>query len=293
MLLLLLLLLLLIPDMLLLTYRCQPIYISTASSTIHPSIYLSIYLSIHPFILSIYLPDIYPTMCNRCHAAVILPALFACLPRASLDRMGLESMEIYQIHWPFGLLSSRYWDGLADCVDQGLVKVGSCRGNTCHTVAFVLSALVVASGACKPFLGSCVGRHVCFHGVTRGEARLWTFHFLLRRCCCGNCCSCNYPCSKHTYICILQPFFLSIIIVDSPSKPVQVWPLLSLRPCLRGMCCYLRLTLVPLPMNSPPLTKAVGVSNYGPDALKEAHAALKARGVQLGSNQIQFSLANR
>ncbi|CAN0513513.1 unnamed protein product, partial [Laminaria digitata] len=39
--------------------------------------------------------------------------------------------------------------------------------------------------------------------------------------------------------------------------------------------------------------KAVGVSNYGPDALKAVHAALKARGVQLGSNQIQFSLANR
>lgn len=32
-------------------------------------------------------------------------------------------MEIYQIHWPFGSLSSRYWDGLADCVEQGLVKV--------------------------------------------------------------------------------------------------------------------------------------------------------------------------
>lgn len=103
---------------------------------------------------------------------IVLASKFAPLPwrlgrrsvvdacKASLDRMGLDSMEIYQIHWPFGPLSSRYWDGLADCVDQGLVK-------------------------------------------------------------------------------------------------------------------------------------AVGVSNYGPDALKEAHAALKARGVQLGSNQIQFSLANR
>ncbi|CAM9137303.1 unnamed protein product [Sphacelaria rigidula] len=80
--------------------------------------------------------------------------------KSSLDRMGLESMEIYQIHWPFGMVSSRYWDGLADCVEQGLVK-------------------------------------------------------------------------------------------------------------------------------------AVGVSNYGPDALKAAHTALKARGVKLGSQQIQFSLTNR
>lgn len=43
--------------------------------------------------------------------------------------MGAESMEIYQIHWPFGALSSRYWDGLADCVDQGLVKVRRRQGH--------------------------------------------------------------------------------------------------------------------------------------------------------------------
>ncbi|CAM9631230.1 unnamed protein product [Ectocarpus sp. 12 AP-2014] len=103
---------------------------------------------------------------------IVIASKFAPLPwrlgrssvvdacKASLDRMGAESMEIYQIHWPFGALDSRYWDGLADCVDQGLVK-------------------------------------------------------------------------------------------------------------------------------------AVGVSNYGPEAVKDAHAALKARGVKLGSNQIQFSLANR
>ncbi|CAN0034098.1 unnamed protein product, partial [Hapterophycus canaliculatus] len=65
---------------------------------------------------------------------IVLASKFAPLPwrlgrrsvvdacKASLDRMGAESMEIYQIHWPFGSLSSRYWDGLADCVDQGLVK---------------------------------------------------------------------------------------------------------------------------------------------------------------------------
>ncbi|CAN0470154.1 unnamed protein product, partial [Hapterophycus canaliculatus] len=44
---------------------------------------------------------------------------------------------------------------------------------------------------------------------------------------------------------------------------------------------------------SIPLEQAVGVSNCGPEAVKDAHAALKARGVQLGSNQIQYSLTNR
>lgn len=32
-------------------------------------------------------------------------------------------MEIYQLHWPFGIVNSKYWDGLADCVEKGLVKV--------------------------------------------------------------------------------------------------------------------------------------------------------------------------
>ncbi|KAG5188352.1 aldo/keto reductase family protein [Tribonema minus] len=40
----------------------------------------------------------------------------------SLDRMGLQSMELYQLHWPAALLNKAYWDGLADCHEQGLVK---------------------------------------------------------------------------------------------------------------------------------------------------------------------------
>lgn len=75
-------------------------------------------------------------------------------PRASLDRMGAESMEIYQIHWPFGAMSSRYWDGLADCVDQGLVKVrrrgGGRRGSAfescfCHQSRRYLPAFSVVT----------------------------------------------------------------------------------------------------------------------------------------------------
>lgn len=62
--------------------------------------------------------------------------------------MGLESMEIYQIHWPFGMVSSRYWDGLADCVEQGLVKVKN------H---FPLFYALVRRGKAK---FNCVERHV-------------------------------------------------------------------------------------------------------------------------------------
>lgn len=38
------------------------------------------------------------------------------------------------------------------------------------------------------------------------------------------------------------------------------------------------------------LVKAVGVSNYGVDALRACHAKLKSRGIPLSSNQIQLSL---
>lgn len=41
------------------------------------------------------------------------------------------------------------------------------------------------------------------------------------------------------------------------------------------------------------LVKAVGVSNYGVDALRACHAALAQRGIQLATNQIQMSLLYR
>ena len=39
--------------------------------------------------------------------------------------------------------------------------------------------------------------------------------------------------------------------------------------------------------------RAVGVSNYSADQLREAHAALAARGIPLASNQVQYSLLFR
>merc|ERR1719199_1207771 len=41
------------------------------------------------------------------------------------------------------------------------------------------------------------------------------------------------------------------------------------------------------------LVKAVGVSNYGKDALRACHKSLAERGIKLASNQIQFSLLYR
>lgn len=41
------------------------------------------------------------------------------------------------------------------------------------------------------------------------------------------------------------------------------------------------------------LVKAVGVSNYSEKRLRNAHKALKARGIPLASNQIQYSLLHR
>ena len=41
------------------------------------------------------------------------------------------------------------------------------------------------------------------------------------------------------------------------------------------------------------VARAIGVSNYGPKALRRAHAALAARGVRLASAQVQYSLLSR
>jgi len=41
--------------------------------------------------------------------------------RDSMDRLGVNSIDLYQIHWP-GILNDAFWDGLADCYQQGLVK---------------------------------------------------------------------------------------------------------------------------------------------------------------------------
>lgn len=40
----------------------------------------------------------------------------------SLDRMGVDSMDLYQIHWPGVWQNKEYWDGIARCYDKGLIK---------------------------------------------------------------------------------------------------------------------------------------------------------------------------
>lgn len=40
---------------------------------------------------------------------------------ASLKRLDRNKIDLYQIHFPNGWSNAEYWDGLADCVDRGLV----------------------------------------------------------------------------------------------------------------------------------------------------------------------------
>lgn len=42
--------------------------------------------------------------------------------KASLERLGLSSIDLYQIHFPCVWKNEAFWDGLADCYEQGLVK---------------------------------------------------------------------------------------------------------------------------------------------------------------------------
>ena len=41
--------------------------------------------------------------------------------KRSTERLG-RPIDLYQIHFPNAWCNAQYWDGLADCVDRGLVK---------------------------------------------------------------------------------------------------------------------------------------------------------------------------
>jgi len=42
--------------------------------------------------------------------------------KASLGRLGMSKIDLYQIHYPFAWGNEAIWDGLGDCYEQGLVK---------------------------------------------------------------------------------------------------------------------------------------------------------------------------
>jgi len=42
--------------------------------------------------------------------------------KGSLERLGMKSLDLYQIHFPAVWKNEVFWDGLADCYEQGLVK---------------------------------------------------------------------------------------------------------------------------------------------------------------------------
>ncbi|CAK9106247.1 Uncharacterized oxidoreductase At1g06690, partial [Durusdinium trenchii] len=42
--------------------------------------------------------------------------------KGSLERLGMDSIDIYQIHFPSVWKNEVFWDGLGDCYEQGLVK---------------------------------------------------------------------------------------------------------------------------------------------------------------------------
>jgi aryl-alcohol dehydrogenase-like predicted oxidoreductase len=42
--------------------------------------------------------------------------------RGSLERLGTDSADLYQLHWPGFFADADFWDGLADAYDSGLVR---------------------------------------------------------------------------------------------------------------------------------------------------------------------------
>jgi len=48
------------------------------------------------------------------------PVVAAC--RSTLDRLGVDTLGLYQIHWPAPLANEGYWDGLAQCYERGWIR---------------------------------------------------------------------------------------------------------------------------------------------------------------------------
>lgn len=67
-------------------------------------------------------------------ADVLVATKFAALPwklsrsdvvsacKGSLQRLGMEKIDLYQIHFPSPWKNEEFWDGLGDCYEQGLVR---------------------------------------------------------------------------------------------------------------------------------------------------------------------------
>ncbi|CAD6226877.1 unnamed protein product [Miscanthus lutarioriparius] len=62
-----------------------------------------------------------------------------CALKTSLDRLGVSSVELYQLHWPGIWGNEDYLDGLGDAVEQGLVKaVGVSNYSGCCLTATLI-----------------------------------------------------------------------------------------------------------------------------------------------------------
>ena len=42
--------------------------------------------------------------------------------RDSMDRLGVDSIGLYQLHWPIPMQNEGYWDGLAKCYQKGWIR---------------------------------------------------------------------------------------------------------------------------------------------------------------------------
>ena len=87
--------------------------------------------------------------------------------KASLKRMGRDSMELYQIHFPNAWANEAYWDGLGDCYELGLVKAVGVSNYGADAVSAV-SARLGARGV--PLLSNQIQYSLlCAHAHTRAH----------------------------------------------------------------------------------------------------------------------------
>lgn len=97
--------------------------------------------------------DLHANSVSALSQEVIIATKFAPIPlrtsrgsvlkalRESLERIGVDKCDLYQLHWPSFFFDAQYWDGLADAYDAGLVRAVGVSNYSAKRLAAVHRAL--------------------------------------------------------------------------------------------------------------------------------------------------------
>ena len=197
------------------------------------------------------------------HPSAAESALFssrALVHRASLGRLGIDKMALYQIHWPGfitnGFFNDAFVRGLADCANAGLtsaVGVSNFKPERIRTASRILLARHPLAPVTAP--------SACASDLLPMLELWWT----------GKAC-----------------------LLMGERTLSDCWPIVrgAANPCVSKLCLYGQSGTATAHRPSP-LTPRLGVWTHCKSTLRTRLCCAQDSGVPLASNQIQYSLLYR